>query len=107
MTYKKMIEGVVERECVNWVEQFITKEGAFASGDKTTLEIEGSTCYFTCEVRVYGMSSCISPTYYVGGTISESGIVYKSVIRNYSQEIVWASTKELRALEGIENFQIN
>jgi len=107
MTYKKMIEGVVERDCVNWVEQFITKKEVFALGNKTTLKIEGGTCYFDCEVRVYRSNSYVFPAYYVGGTISEFGTVYKSVIRNDSKEIVWASTKELRALEGIEDFQIN
>jgi len=106
MTYKKMMVGVVKRDCTIWMAQFIAKKGAFAMANETTLKIEGGVCCFNCVVYAYGTGNAI-PTYYVEGEISESGRVYKSIVRNYCQEIVWATSEELRALEGIENFQIN
>ena len=106
MTYKNMLAGIIERDCQKWVESFISKDSkAFTCGDKTTLKIEDGTCYFNSEIDVY--SGCLHKLcYIVGGTICENGHIYKSVIKNESGKIVWASTSELREIEGITEFQI-
>jgi len=107
MTYKKMVEGIVERDCQKWVDGFLAdKEKMFSLGEKTTLEIDKGTCFFHSEIKVYGAGNIIAPTYTVGGTVDEDGRVYKSIIKNMSGKIVWAATKELRDMEGINEFQI-
>ena len=108
MTYKNMLADIVERDCEKWVDSFIVDNTkAFACGSNSTiLKIENGTCYFNSEIHVFGTGCLYRPRYIVAGTVGETGMIYKSVIKNESEKIVWASTSELRELEGITEFQI-
>lgn len=113
MTYKKMVEGMVEREATKWLESFIKKDGAFVTLGTVTLKMEKNTCYFDCLVSILGTGSLVSPVYMVAGTVGENGTVYNSVIYKSCYEngkpvnkVVWGATQELRDVYKITSFEI-
>lgn len=113
MTYKKMVEGIVEREACKWLESFIKNDG-FTAGGTVTLTIDKGTCYFDCLVSVLGTGRIVTPVFSIGGTVDENGYVYNSVIKvpHTTKEgltegkLVWAATEELRNIYGITEFEI-
>ena len=108
MTYKNMLADIVERDCEKWVDSFIKDNTKiFACGNGTTLKIENGTCFFNSKIDVLGTGCLHRLNYTVAGTISENGYIYKSVIKNESGKIVWASTSGLREIEGITEFEIS
>lgn len=112
MTYKKIVEGMVERESKQWVEELLKENGIegyiFSEGVKLENEKEHDQFSWEVELRVYVEGE--GKTLIVGGVADDIGI-YKSVIwlaepwRSW-RDIIWMAVKDTRDCLGITEFKI-
>ena len=112
MTYKKIVEGIVERESRQWVKELLKENGIegciFSEGVKLENEKEHDQFSWEVELRVYVEGE--EKTLIVGGVADDVGI-YKSVIWKADhwknlRDIIWMAVKNTRDCLGITEFKI-
>lgn len=110
MTYKKIVEGMVESSARKWVEDLLEKSGfdAFLFGAKVEVKKDPEASFWmlwTVELDVHDRNSIMTYHISVGGTVDESG-VSNSVIWDSKNKTIWFNNKETRETFGINEFKV-
>lgn len=110
MTYKKIVEGMVEKSARAWVEELLEKNGfdAFVYGDKVEVKKDPEASFWmlwTVELDVLDRNSIMTYHLSVGGTVDESGVC-NSCIWNSTGKNIWFANPETRVFFGINDFKV-
>lgn len=110
MTYKKIVEYMVEDKARQWIEkvlnensitaEYITVEGSTLENDK-----ERDTVFW--ETVLTARIDGIRWKYIIGGTVDDFSGLCASVIWNIKKDILWMSVKKTREDLGITKFEYN
>lgn len=108
MTYKKIVEGMVRRDSIDWVEELLNEHDIkfkWVWDCGVNFEQEKELVYYDilCEVI---MSDYYKVYVMVGGTIDDSGIAHSVVWDADKKNIIWMEAKETREFLGISEFKI-
>lgn len=108
MTYKKIVEGMVRRDSIDWVEELLNEHDVkfkWVWDCGVNFEQEKEFVYYDilCEVI---MSDYHKVYVRVGGTIDDSGISHSAVWDGDKKNIIWMAVKETREFLGISEFKI-
>lgn len=109
MTYKKIVEGLVERDSRDWVEKLLCEMNIpykYIFVDVAELEKDKDNpywIYYTCKTDVY-LSDYEYKHIEVGGTVDSMGVSH-SVIWNANRKIIWMSVEKTRQDLGITEFK--
>lgn len=111
MTYKKIVERMVEEEARRFVENALDVNGydnAFVFVDSVDFEHSKASdlFYFTVCVDVRFKYDIAPHHIEVGGTVDDSCGICASVIWNKKHDALWMSVPETRKTLGIETFDI-
>ena len=111
MTYKAIVERMIEIEATRFVEKTLEENNvpfSFAEAWETKMENdkEADTIYWDVEVKIY--TDLPFPTrVIVGGTADSHCLICKSVIWNSDKsKILWMSVESTRNELGITEFKI-
>jgi hypothetical protein len=110
MTYKKIVEGMVESSARKWVEELLEKSGfdAFLFGANVEVKKDPDAPFWmlwTVELDVHDRNSIMTYHISVGGTVDESGVC-NSVIWNSKGHNIWFNNADTREAFGINEFKV-
>lgn len=115
MTYKKIVEGMIIKDSVEWVERLLDKHGikyvyvlsTKKNGGVAFQRYDTPRIYYDCNLSVH-IKGDILPTYIVvGGTVDEYGVNHSCISRDCDyKNIIWMDTEERRVEFGITEFKI-
>ena len=111
MTYKKIVEGCIERDSDKWIGKLLDDAGIkfhwTATGnvvlEKREKPMDGF--YYTCPIDIT-LNGYVHARVEVGGTVDDSGI-YHSVVWDDKHNIIWMSVSTTRDELGITEFKLN
>lgn len=114
MTYKGIIEMMIERESINWVEDLLKKNGfenycTIGNGVEITKDKRVDYFLFDAKIKVFGLEIGVNneKQLIIGGTVDDTIGICTSVIWNADKsKVIWTSASDTRDLFKITDFEI-
>lgn len=112
MTYKAIVERMIEIEATKFVEKTLQNSNidySFAEAWETNMENDkqADTIFWEVEVKIYDRKHLIPTRVIVGGTADSHCLICSSVIWDSNKKnILWMAVKETREELGIKEFKI-
>lgn len=110
MNYKKIVEGMIRRDSIEWLESLLTENGigfkwVWDCGVDMEIQKQTDDIQYTvlCEVV---MDSYSSKHFKVGGVVDDCGIYHSVVFDGEGKNVLWMSVKESREQFGITEFKV-
>ena len=107
MTYKAIVDGLIRRDSMEWVEGLLKESGiAYKWVHDCGVNFEPEKEQILYDILLEIVLPDYATVYVrVGGTVSDVGI-FHSVIWDREHEIIWMSVEKTRDALGIEEFKI-